>query len=93
MLGVFALSDNPVGNFSSYGSYQYVHSGAAYNFYQEYCERVETIKNGGPQVELEPYFWKVYFLCIGDLSTDPNAAQNQSIAQWYGKEAVYIKEK
>jgi len=31
-----------------------------------------------------------YFLCIGDLSTDPNAQQNVSFAKWYEKEAVYI---
>lgn len=93
MLGVFALSDRQAADFSTYGAYYYVHTGEAYNFYQEYQNRVNAIENGGPEVALEPYFWKPSFLCIGDLSTDPNAAQNKSVADWYGKEAVYIIEK
>lgn len=93
MLGLFALSDSQAGDFSSYGAYYYVHTGEAFNFYQEYQNRVNTIENGGEEVALEPYFWKPSFLCIGDLSTDPNAAQNKSVADWYGKKAVYVKEK
>lgn len=90
MLGIFALSDNKIGEFSSYGAYHYIHSGEAYNFHQQYEERIEKIKNGGSVVELEPYAWRPYFLCMGELSTDPNAEQNMSLAQWYGKKAVYI---
>lgn len=93
MFGIFTFSNTQAGDFSTYGAYYYVHTGEAYNFYQEYLQRIEAIEYGGPVVELEPYYWKVPFLCIGDLSTDPNAAQNQSVADWYGKEAVYIKEK
>lgn len=90
ILGIFALSPNKIGEFSSYGAYYYVHSGEAYNFYQEYENRIEKIENSGAVVELEPYGWRPYFLCMGELSTDPNAEQNKSLAQWYGKEAVYI---
>lgn len=90
IMGIFALSSNKAGSFSTYGAYYYIHSGEAYNFYQQYTERIEKIKNGGDVVELEPYVWRPYFLCMGELSNDPNAEQNKSLAQWYDKEAVYI---
>lgn len=92
MLLIFAFSSNQAGSFSSYGAYYYVHSGEAFNFYSQYEERIETIKSSGPVVELEPYAWRPFFLCIGDLSTNPTASANQAIAQWYYKDAIYIKE-
>lgn len=87
-----ALSSNQAGSCSTYGAYYYVHSGEAYNSYAEHEQRVETIKNSGPVVELEPCVWKPHFLYRGDLSTDPAAEQNSALATWYGKEAIYIKE-
>lgn len=89
-LGIFTLSPNQAGSYSSFGAYYYIHTGEAYNFYLQYQDRIEKIENGDSVVALEPYVWKPYFLCIGDLSTDPTAQQNTSMANWYGKEAVYI---
>lgn len=89
MLFIFAfLSPNQAGCYSSYGAYYYVHTGEAYNFYQEYQNRLETIANSGPDVIVEPYFYKPWFLCIGDLKADPQAEENRYMASWYGKNSI-----
>ena len=90
VLGIFATSSNQAGSFSSYGAYYYIHTGEAYNFYQQYEARIDKIENSGSVVEVEPFYWKPYFLCIGDLSTDPNSSANRAIADWYEKEAIYV---
>ena len=53
-------------------------------------QRVETIKNGGANVEVKPIFWKPWFLFKGELSTDPDAEQNRSMSDWYGKESITL---
>lgn len=42
-LMIFKASPNQAGHYSSYGAYYYVHTGEAYNFHQEYLERIEEI--------------------------------------------------
>lgn len=91
VLLVLAFAKNQAGTYSTYGAYYYIHTGEAYEFYSQYQRRVETIVNGGSVVEVEPYTIRPWFLCMGELSEDPNASQNSSIAKWYGKEAIYIK--
>lgn len=90
MLGIFLLESNPGRYYSSYGAYHFVHTGEADNFYREYLARVETLKNSGPDVVLEPYHWKPWFICVGDLSEDPEAEQNRAVAGWYWKESVRV---
>lgn len=87
----FLFSNNRVGEYSSYGAYHYVHSGEAANFYAEYRTRIEQIESGGPVVEVEPYAWHPWFLCKDDLSTNPQEEKNRAMAEWYRKEAIYIK--
>ncbi|MCM1025740.1 MAG: hypothetical protein NC432_04855 [Roseburia sp.] len=89
MLVIFAFfSRSQAGCYSSYGAYYFVHTGEAYNFYQEYLNRIETIVNGGEDVVVEPYYYRPWFLCIEDLSADPSAEKNQAMAQWYGKNSI-----
>ena len=88
MLFIFSRSSNPIGHYSSWGAYYYVHTGEAYNFYQEYLHRVETIVEGGPEVVVEPYVFRPWFLCIGDLKDNPDAEENRFMAAWYDKEAI-----
>lgn len=89
MLFIFAfLSRSQAGCYSSYGAYYFVHTGFAYNFYQEYQNRLETIANSGPDVIVEPYVYKPWFLCIGDLKEDPQAEENRFMASWYGKNSI-----
>lgn len=91
ILTAFALEKNQAGNYSSYGSYYYIHTGEAAAFHQEYLDRVETIKNGGSRVVVNAYYFRPWFLRVGDLSDDPEREENQAIARWYNKEAVYCR--
>ena len=88
MLGIFAVTPNKEGSYSSYTAYHYVHTGEAYNYYHEYLKRVDTIKNGGSVVVVEPYYFRPWILCIGDLREDSAYEANTAMARWYGKEAI-----
>jgi len=84
---------NQAGSCATYGSYYYVHTGEAHNLYNEYVHRVETIENSSEAlVEVEAYHWKPWFLYRGDLTSDITAETNASMAEWYGKTGIYIKE-
>lgn len=91
MLVIVLTSSNIAGSYSFYGAYYYVHTGEAFNFYQEYLNRVQTIKEGGSSVTVEPYHFRPWILCVGDLSEDSSAEPNRSMAEWYGKEDISCK--
>lgn len=91
ILAAFALEKNQAGNYSSYGAYYYIHTGEANAYHQEYLDRVEAIKNGGSWVTVNAYYFRPWFLRIGDLSDDPEREENQAMARWYNKEAVYCR--
>ena len=89
MLFIFAfVSPSQAGCYSSYGAYYFVHTGEAYNFYHEYLNRVETIKNSGSDVVVEPYHFKPWFLCIADLNANPESDANRAMAAWYYKNSI-----
>lgn len=88
MLGIFVAMPSKVGEYSSYVAYHYVHTGEAYNYYQEYLQRVSTIKNGGEQVVVEPYIYSPWILCVGNLTEDSYNQANRAMASWYDKEAI-----
>lgn len=90
MLCCFLFTEGQARDFSTFGAYYYVHTGEAANHNAEYMQRVETIKNGGANVEVKPIFWKPWFLFKGELSTDPDAEQNRSMSDWYGKESITL---
>lgn len=64
--------------------------GEAYNFHQEYLERVEKLLGDEDDVQLQPYHYKPWFLCMGDLSEDENNEANRSLAIWYDKDSVTL---
>lgn len=84
-------SSNQYGWYSSWGAYHYIHSGEAYNFHCEYQERLELLKSDERNILFEPYLYKPWMLCLGDLSEDPDAEENRAMASWYGKESVAVK--
>lgn len=92
MLLIFCMTANQAGSYSSYGAYYYVHTGEAFNFHQEYLERVERMKSGEADVVVRPYRFKPWFLCAGELSDNPDAEQNRAMAKWYGKNSVVCVE-
>lgn len=91
LLIAFALEKNQAGSYSSYGAFYYIHTGEANEYHREYLARVETIKNGGPEVIVEPYHFRPWFLRIDDLTENADSEQNQAIAAWYEKKAVYCR--
>ena len=92
MLFIFTQETNQAGNYSAYGAYYYIKTGEANNFYQEYLVRLEKLRGEEPDVVVEPYHWRPWFLCAGELSGDPDADQNRLIARWYGKQSVVCRE-
>jgi len=91
MLLVFVNEPNQAGYYSAYGAYYYIHTGEAYNFYQEYQARLAILKSEEPNVVVEPYAWRPWFLCAGELSEDPYADRNRMVARWYNKQSVICK--
>lgn len=92
MLLIFSQSSNPLGNYSAYGAYYYIHSGQAYNFRAQYMERTALLESDQTDLVLEPYRFKPWFLCIGDLSDNPDSEENRSLASWYGKNSIIVKQ-
>ena len=89
-LVIFRASPNQAGHYSSYGAYYYVHTGEAYNFHQEYLERVKTLSGNAKNVHLPAYRFQPWFLCMGDISEDAGNEANRSLAMWYGKDSVTL---
>ena len=65
-------------------------TGEAYNFHQEYLERVEKLLGDEDDVQLQPYHYKPWFLCMGDRSEDEKNEANRSLAIWYDKDSVTL---
>jgi hypothetical protein len=93
MLLVFTRTSNQAGSYSSYGAWYYVHSGEANNLHGEYERRIETIESSGPDVTVEPYRYRPWFLCSGDLSENADSEENRYMAEWYGKNSISCVEK
>lgn len=90
MLLIFAVAPNQAGCYSAYGAYYYIHTGEAYNFYQQYLERVELLKSDEENIVFEPYLFKPWLLCIEDLSENPDNEANWALAVWYDKNTIIV---
>ena len=49
----------------------------------------------GPEkdVHLPAYQFRPWFLCMGEISEDADNEANRSLAMWYHKDSVTLKEK
>lgn len=90
MLFIFSVAPNQAGCYSAYGAYYYIHTGEAYNFYQQYLERVALLKSDEQNIVFEPYRFKPWLLCIDDLSENPDNEANWALAVWYGKDTIVV---
>ena len=88
MIGIFVAEPNKGGIYSTYCAYYFVHTGEAYNYYQEYLKRVEICESDEPNVVIMQYGYKPWVLCLGDLSEDPNYEPNRFMAQFFGKNSI-----
>ncbi len=88
MIIIFAVEPNKGGIYSSYCAYYFVHTGEAYNYHQEYLQRVELCEGPEADVVVSPYVFKPWVLCLGDLSEDPNYEPNKFMAQFFYKNSI-----
>lgn len=88
MVTIFALEPNKGGVYSSYCAYYFVHTGEAYNYYQEYLKRVEICESDEADVVVHPYVFKPWLLCLGDLSDNPEDDPNRFMANFYDKNSI-----
>ncbi len=88
MIVIFVAEPNKGGMYSSYCAYYFVHTGEAYNYYQEYLDRVEICESNEPDVIVRPYVFKPWLLCLGDLSGDPSYEPNYFMALYFGKNSI-----
>lgn len=91
MLLIFIMAPNQAGCYSSYGAYYYVHTGEAFNFYEEYKDRVDLLESDEENVVLKRYSYTPWMICMGDLGEDPDAEENQAVAAWYDKDSVIVE--
>lgn len=86
LLGIcFLGTKERITAYSSYGAVREVFSGEAAGFRGEHEERLKLIEaaNGG-DVVLEPHKYRPWLLCETDeLSEDPGAERNRSMAKFY----------
>lgn len=88
MLCVFVADPCQAIHYSTFAAYWWVHTGEGYNFRQEYWDRLETIKNSGPDVVVRPYINKPDIFMPSDLSSDPNDEANRAMAGYYYKNTI-----
>ena len=91
MLLFFLFTKDRLAYFSSWGAFDYVHSGQAYNLHGEYLKRVEKIRSSGDEVAVDPYHFLPRYLINNDLSTSADNEENRMMASWYGKSAIYVE--
>lgn len=89
--GAYGLSTNRAGTIAGFGAYYYVHSGEAFNFREQYLERVQVLKSEEKDVVFETYRFRPWMLCAGELSDDPEAEENRLVEEWYKKDSVRIR--
>ena len=61
--------------------------------HQEYLGRVEVLKSDAKEIVFEPYHWRPWFLCAGDLSDNPDDEANSALASWYDKDTIICIDK
>lgn len=83
---------NPIGDCSSWGAYYYIHTGEAYNFSSEYQERLKILRSDETNIVFEPYLYRPWMLCLGEVSPDADAEENRAMADWYGKSSIVLRE-
>lgn len=88
LLCIFAADPWQAAHYSTFAAYWWVHTGEGYNFRLEYWDRIEKIKNSGPDVVVRPYINKPDIFMPKDLSDDPNAEENRAMAAYYQKNSI-----
>ncbi len=88
MFGIFVAEPNKGGQYTTYVAYYFVHTGEAYNYHQEYLNRVKICEGEEMDVVVRPYVFKPWVLCLGDLSADSEYEPNRFMASYFGKNSI-----
>lgn len=91
-LMMFKVSPNQAGHYSSYGAYYYVHTGKLIISIRNIWSGWQFCRTG-KDVQLPAYQFRPWFLCMGEISEDADNEANRSLAMWYHKDSVTLKEK
>ncbi|MCQ2525931.1 MAG: DUF6056 family protein [Lachnospiraceae bacterium] len=84
---------NPIGNYTVFGATYYLANGTAEQFYDEYEQRLEILKDDSiKDVVFEPYKARPWFLINKDIGTNPSDEENVFLAEYYNKNSVCVKE-
>ena len=66
-------------------------TGQAQQYYQEYQERLELLEDESLDVVyLKDYTYKPYVLYFNDIQENPEDWVNKSMADYFGKETIYL---
>lgn len=77
--------------YSTYAAYVSLRAGEAQQYHQEYMNRLEILNGEETVVELSAFSQKPWLLYFDDITEDSEDWRNMAVAQWYGKEEVYLK--
>ena len=78
-------------SYTSVGALYELCSGEADAFRAEYSERIDSIEKQQGDVRVKPYTHMTFYLTQGDLSYDPAAEENTTMASWYRKDSIALE--
>ncbi len=91
IIAVFFLAgDRNIYSYTTGGAMYELLSGEADAFKAEYDARIAAIEKGG-DVRVSPYAHMTFYLTQGDLSADPAADENRTMADWYGADSIALE--
>lgn len=89
LVGLYFWGGNTI---TSYSAWLSLRNGEAQQYYAEYENRCQLLKDETKsEVTLPPFSVKPYLLYFTDIAEDSSDWVNRTIADWYGKEAVYLQ--
>ncbi len=92
VLGVAFLGEEEKAHATTLSAYRSISSGEAEQYLEEYHERLVILKSDEKDVVLDEYSEKPYLLHIVDITEDPDYWINISMAKFYGKDSIRLKQ-
>lgn len=90
LLGI-QLMNGAFGNCSTVKAINILATGEGKRYHEEFLARMEIFHNPAiKDVVFEPYEHQPDMLFVGDLPANPLDVTNQKVAQYYGKDSVYV---
>ena len=87
----FLAGSRNIYSYTTGGALYELCSGEADAFRAEYNERIRNIEEQQGDVRVAPYTHMTFYLTQGDLSYDPEAEENSTMAAWYRKDSIALE--